>query len=44
MDSSSEKLDQVVDAAYRLARSLRDPALLISLHRDLWKMSHKGIE
>lgn len=44
MDSSLEKLDQVVDAAYRLARSLRDPALLISLHRDLWKMSHKGIE
>jgi|GEM_PF-876062 hypothetical protein len=44
MEPLSEDLEQVVDAAYRLARSLRDPALLISLHRDLWKMSNKGID
>lgn len=50
MESSSgkaekaKKAEEVVDAACGLARSLRDPALLISLHRDLWKMSNMEIE
>ena len=37
MEASSIRIQRVVDAANRHAESLRDPALLISLHRDLGK-------
>lgn len=38
MEASSVRIQRVVDAANRHAESLRDPALLISLHRDLRKL------
>lgn len=38
MAASNVELQQVLDAAHQHAESLREPALLISLHRDLGKM------
>lgn len=38
METSSVRLEKVVDAANRHAESLRDPVLLISLHRDIGKL------
>ena len=38
MEASSVRIQRGVDAANRHAESLRDPALLISLHRDLRKL------
>ena len=38
MEALSGRVERVVDAANRHAESLREPALLISLHRDLGKL------
>ena len=38
MEASSVRIEKVVDAANRHAELLREPALLISLHRDIGKL------
>lgn len=38
MEAPNVELQQVLDAAHRHAESLREPALLISLHRDIGKL------
>lgn len=38
MEASSGRVEQVIDAANRHTESLREPALLISLHRDIGKL------
>lgn len=38
MEAPNDELHQVLDAAHRHAESLREPALLISLHRDIGKL------
>lgn len=38
MEASSIRIEKVVDAANRHAELLREPALLISLHRDIGKL------
>lgn len=38
MEAPNVELQQVLDAAHQHAESLREPALLISLHRDIGKL------
>ena len=40
MEESSVRIEKIVDAANRHAKSLREPALLINLRRDLKKLPH----
>lgn len=38
MEASNVQMQWVLDAAHQHAESLREPALLISLHRDIGKL------
>lgn len=44
MEASSGRVEQVNDTANRHAESLREPALLISLHRDIGKLPSSWVD